>query len=1220
MRTKFSTLLPRLCVGLLCGVAPAALLVWASPAEAAVANLTPVADTFINSGMTNNNAGKTAWFDAGTDGTGGVRRGLLRFDLSTIPAGSTITSAVVQLTATKVPANGAVDSTFDLFRLLAGWNEGAKAGNNGATASTGEATWNDRMRGTGSWTTPGAKKDAAGTASASVAVTSADNAKYSWSGSGLVADVQLWVDNPSQNFGWLLTSRAEGSHRSVRGFASRESGGTTGTLVVNYTTPAPPPPPPPNVPPSVSITSPADGATFVSPASVTIQVAASDSDGTIAKVEFFDGSNSLGVDTTSPYSLAATLYPGTHTLGAVATDNAAGTTIAGTVTVTVNTVPISDPIPAHIEKDQITIELQTVVDGLAAPLSLAVPDDGSRRMFVCDQAGLAWVVVNGSEKLPTPLLDVRSRLVTFGNYDERGLLGLATHPNFAKQPLVYTYTSEPIAGTADFPNVIPAGVTNNHQSVIAEWRMDPADPNRIDPASRRELLRIDKPQSNHNGGTLRFGPDGFLYISLGDGGRANDVADGHVPGGNAQSLQRIWGKLLRIDVDGHNSANGKYGIPKDNPFVGQNAVQEIYAYGLRNPYTYSFDSLTGQLYLGDAGQNKIEEVDLITKGGNYGWNTKEGTFWFDSVTANIGSVVTGPVRPVPPGLIDPIVQYDHDEGLVVIGGFVYRGCENPVLDGRYVFGDWGSFAAPSARLFFLDPNLVIKELRIGLADRPTGFWLRGFGQDADGELYAFVGATLGPTGTTGQMLKIVPRLPIVYFQENLVSDLPGVADRTDPNLVNPWGIAHGPTTPFWIADNHNGVSSIYDGNGVQARAPVAIPGPAGSKLPGAPTGIVFNSTTDFIVGPNQPAKYIFATEDGTIAAWNSGTSAVLKVDLSALGTVYKGLALGSSGGKNYLYAANFNAGRVEVFDANFAAVALAGSFTDPNLPAQFAPFNIQDIGGKLYVTYAKPDAAKHDDVSGPGNGFVNVFDTSGQFVKRLVSQGALNSPWGVVLAPAGFGGFGGALLVGNFGDGLINAFNPTTGAWLGALRDGANKPLSIDGLWGLAFGNGAKAGDTHTLFFTAGIAGGGNVEDHGLFGRITPIPPSVLNAMGDAQLAVASSPNGRGGVGPAYYDGQLFNINLKHMPAEAAAALIAHNQSINNIYVVESSESGEEELIPVLDAIQGDGFNPLWREVLITPATQFTSDNDVLAAAAAGDITLTQTDELYRCSVVGPSQ
>jgi glucose/arabinose dehydrogenase len=728
---------------------------WPLSSHAELANLTVTEDTFINSGAAGNNAGATGWFDAGRDGIGGIRRGLLRFDLSSIPAGSTVTSATLQLTVVKVPANGPVSSTFDLFRLLAGWNEGTKTGSNGAPATAGETTWNARLLGTANWAAPGAKSDAAATASVSTAVGSAGNVKYSWTGSDLAADVQLWVNDPTQNFGWLLTSRAEGSARSVRGFVSRQGGAGAGVLTVVYT-------PAPNSPPSVSIIGPADGTAFISPADVTIEAAASDTDGTVTQVEFFDGASSLGSVVAAPYAKTVTLYPGTHTLTAVATDDAADITTSAAVTVTVGTEPIADPIPEPIVKGDITIELQPVVEGLSAPLGLAVPDDGSKRMFVYDQAGLAWVVTHAGDKLPTPLLDVRSRLVAFGNYDERGLLGLATHPDFANHPLVYTYTSEPIDinTVADFINVMPEGVVNNHQSVIAEWRMDPNEPNQVDPNSRREILRIDKPQSNHNGGTLRFGPDGFLYISIGDGGRANDVADGHVPGGNAQSLQRVYGKILRIDVDGNDAANGQYGIPIDNPFVGQDAVQEIYAYGLRNPFTYSFDSNTGDLYVGDAGQNNIEEVDLIVKGGNYGWNVKEGTFWFDSVTENIGAVVTGPVRPVPPNLIDPIAEYDHSEGSVVIGGFVYRGVQIPALQGLYVFGDWGSFAAPSARLFYLDSEAVIRELRIGSADRPTGFWLRGFGEDADGELYVFGSTVLGPRGDTGVMLKIVPEPPV----------------------------------------------------------------------------------------------------------------------------------------------------------------------------------------------------------------------------------------------------------------------------------------------------------------------------------------------------------------------------------------------------------------------------------------------------------------------------
>ncbi len=1056
-------------------------LLWPLSCFAAVANLTVTEDTFINSGRTNNNAGATGWFDAGTDGIGGVRRGLFRFDLGSIPAGSTITSATVQLTVVKVPASGPVNSTLDLFRLLASWNEGNKGGNNGAAATTGEATWNARMRGTANWTAPGAKSDAVAAASASAAVGSTANTKYSWSGSGLVADVQFWVDNPSQNFGWLLTSRSEGSSRSVRGFASRESGASVGTLVVNYT-----PPPPPNSPPAVSIISPADGAAFISPADVTIEAVALDADGTVTQVEFFDGESSLGTVTDGSFITTVTLYAGTHPLTAVATDDKGATATSATVTVDVNTVPIADPIAEQIVKSNVTIELQPIVEGLSAPLGMAVPDDGSGRMFVYDQAGIVWVVTEAAGKLPAPLLDVSSRLVSLRNYDERGLLGLEAHPNFTQFPFIYTYTSEPIDGPADFVNVMPAGAENNHQSVIAEWQMDSTDPNRVDPASRRELLRMDQPQSNHNGGTLRFGPDGFLYISLGDGGRANDVADGHLPGGNAQSLQRIYGKLIRIDVDGSNSANGQYGIPQDNPFVGQDAVQEIYAYGLRNPYTFSFDSLTGDLYLGDAGQNNVEEVDLIVKGGNYGWNVKEGSFWFDSVTENIGAVVTGPVRPVPPDLIDPIAQYDHDEGSVVVGGYLYRGIQVPALQDRYVFGDWGSFAAPSARLFYLDPNFVIKELRIGLADRSAGFWLRGFGQDAGGELYVFGSTVLGPRGQTGTMFKIVPSLPLVHSKHNLVSDVPGLADFTDPNLVNPWGIAVDPNGSVWIADNRVGRSTVYDSSGLPVSAGVVIPHPTGGATSAAPTGVVFNSTADFIVDLNLPAQLIYATQDGTIVGFNNATGAVLTVDNSASGARYTGIALADNGGNNYLYAANFSAGRIDVFDAGFNPVTLAGSFFDPSLPPGFAPFNIQNIGGRLYVTYALQDPATGDALPGPGNGYVNVFEPDGTLVMRLASEGPLNVPWGLALVPAGFGGLGGALLVGNLGDGRINAFKPAGGELLGELQDASGAAVSIEGLHGLTFGNGVQGANGRTLHFAAGIAAGGSVGDHGLFGSIVP--------------------------------------------------------------------------------------------------------------------------------------
>ncbi len=255
-----------------------------------------------------------------------------------------------------------------------------------------------------------------------------------------------------------------------------------------------------------------------------------------------------------------------------------------------------------------------------------------------------------------------------GNYDERGLLGLATHPNFTENPLLYTYTSEPSSGPADFPTVLTEGTTNNHQSVVAEWRLEPSTGSQVDPATRREVLRIDQPQSNHNGGTMRFGPDGLLYISLGDGGAADDQGNGHSAGGNAQDTSNILGSIIRIDVDGRTSVNGRYAVPADNPFVNVAGVDEIYAYGLWNPFSFSFDRSTGQLCLADVGQNKIEEVDLIEKGRNYGWNLKEGAFYFDPNGAGSGYVTTVPVGPVPSDLVDPIAQYDHDDGTAVIGG------------------------------------------------------------------------------------------------------------------------------------------------------------------------------------------------------------------------------------------------------------------------------------------------------------------------------------------------------------------------------------------------------------------------------------------------------------------------------------------------------------------------------------------------------------------------
>lgn len=335
-----------------------------------------------------------------------------------------------------------------------------------------------------------------------------------------------------------------------------------------------------------------------------------------------------------------------------------------------------------------------------------------------------------------------------------------------------------------------------------------------------------------------------------------------------------------------------------------------------------------------------------------------------------------------------------------------------------------------------------------------------------------------------------------YQQTNLVSDLDGVAKFKDAHLVNAWGLVHGPATPWWISDNGAGVSTLYDGNGNAFPPPptgplvVTIPPPA-SAPPGtlaAPTGVVFNGTSGFVVskGSNSGAsRFIFSTEDGTISGWNPAvdpTHAVLAVDRSAVGAgaVYKGLAIGSTKDGTFLYATNFRFGKIEMFDANFHLVS---SFTDQQLPVGYAPFGIQSIGGNLYVTFALQDAAKHDDVAGQGHGFVDVFSTSGQLMRRLISHGQLNSPWGLALAPASFGIFSNDLLVGNFGNGRINVYDPNTGERLGQLKSQAGDPIVIDGLWALEFGNDAIAGPSNVLFFTAGIDG----EMHGLFGKIQSV-------------------------------------------------------------------------------------------------------------------------------------
>jgi uncharacterized protein (TIGR03118 family) len=332
-----------------------------------------------------------------------------------------------------------------------------------------------------------------------------------------------------------------------------------------------------------------------------------------------------------------------------------------------------------------------------------------------------------------------------------------------------------------------------------------------------------------------------------------------------------------------------------------------------------------------------------------------------------------------------------------------------------------------------------------------------------------------------------------YVVTPLVSDVATMAPVVDPNLVNGWGLVAGPTTPWWVSDNGTDSSTLYSGAGVPRSLVV--------EVVGGPTGIVFNGSATAFMLSNEttsvPARFLWATESGTILGWNpaiaslsptpsvASTHSVVVADLSAGGAVFKGLAIGSADGKSYLYATDFHNGRVDVFGEDFALQSWNGAFVDRRIPKGYAPFGIQAIGGRLFVTYAKQDAAAHDDVKGRGFGFVDEYTMKGRLVRRVATRGVLNAPWGLAMAPShGFGRFSGCLLVGNFGDGHIHAYAKNHhGVWTpkGTLRKKNGKPLFIDGLWGIGFGNGSGSGPTTTLYFAAGPNG----ESHGLFGSVT---------------------------------------------------------------------------------------------------------------------------------------
>jgi len=358
---------------------------------------------------------------------------------------------------------------------------------------------------------------------------------------------------------------------------------------------------------------------------------------------------------------------------------------------------VDDPQSTGITQGEIQIDLQTVATGFSAPVLAASEPSNPNSIYVVEQGGtIQKVNINTGEK--ELFLDFSGELVDgfaqqFGGFDERGLLGFAFDPDYENNNRVYTYISKNADRQADFSTLDP-GQEADHQTVISEWIVINSQSNPV-AGAERELLTIDQPQFNHNGGSVVFGPDGNLFISLGDGGGANDNEQGHGENGNGRDNTNPLGAILRIDPRGSNSENGMYGIPADNPFLGQSGVDEIYAFGFRNPYRISIETLPDNefnIYVGDVGQGDIEEVDIIPSsdaGGNYGWNYKEGSLYF--IINPDGTTFireTPPDNEVIPPLIDPVAEYDHDEGISVIGGHVYTGAAISELNNIYVFGEW----------------------------------------------------------------------------------------------------------------------------------------------------------------------------------------------------------------------------------------------------------------------------------------------------------------------------------------------------------------------------------------------------------------------------------------------------------------------------------------------------------------------------------------------------
>lgn len=697
-----------------------ALLAFVSPgrSHAEVTNVPCVADTFIVARNPDGNAGAQMDLAAGRDGEkfggDGRRRALFLFNLAGIPTDAIVTSAVFRLDVIR-QASADVDSTFSLHRLVTAWGEGGGTGSSGSPAAPGEATWNSRLHGVSPWGAAGGDFSAIASAAAFVSSSGA----YAWTGTGLVADVQTWVRTPAHNHGCLLKD-SESTPYTARRLGSRE-GGTPAVLEVGYVVV----PPPPVAILATAVSNDVRLKWSSDPRQrydVEYRRSLTDTSGWhVAESDIPASTDRTNLWQDAPY-LASPAYSVNSSL--------------------VFRLKVLDAAPPALP-----IDFDVIASNLTSPTVLTHAGDGSGRLFVAEQTGRILIVTSNRTVLPAPFLDLTAKMTNlsvFGAgghtkrglnpfYDERGLLGLAFHPAYAQNGRFFVYYSSPKTA----PGV-------DHEGILEAYTVSTTNVNTADAASGQVILRVDEPEFNHNGGCLAFGPDdGFLYVSLGDGGGAGDA---HGAFGNGQNTNNLLGSILRIDVDGA----PPYSIPPDNPFVGVPGADEIYAYGFRNPWKLSFDrGGSHDLLVADVGQALWEEVDRVIKGGNYGWRILEGRHAYDPAAAMAAGVAI-------PSLLAPVHEYRHGPlGISIIGGFVYRGTRYPELDGCYVFGDFSTaFGAPDGALYYLS------QTRPGIWQRFSfetpggtrlGRYVKGIGEDEAGELYLLSSTNLGPSGVSADI-------------------------------------------------------------------------------------------------------------------------------------------------------------------------------------------------------------------------------------------------------------------------------------------------------------------------------------------------------------------------------------------------------------------------------------------------------------------------------------